>query len=44
MTRTNIPRQQKNSEEVKSNCNCGCLSGKENEEKIEEKDFKISDQ
>lgn len=42
MTKTNIPRQIKNSEEVKSNCNCGCLSGKEKNEKLEEKDLKIS--
>ena len=44
MEKTNIPKQIKKSEEENSNCYCGCLSGKENEEKIEEKDFKISDQ
>jgi hypothetical protein len=43
MTKTNIPSQIKNSEEVKSNCYCGCLSGKEKDGKLEEKDFKISD-
>jgi len=42
MTKTNIHRQKKNSEEVKSNCYCGCLSGKEKNEKLEEKDLKIT--
>lgn len=44
MTKTNIHKQIKNSEEVKSNCNCGCLSGNEKDEELEDKDFKISDQ
>ena len=39
-----MPKQIEKSEEEKSNCNCGCLGGKENKEKMEEKDFKISDQ
>ena len=42
MTKTNITKQIKNSEEVKSNCYCGCLSGKGKNEKLEEKDLKSS--
>ena len=43
MTKTNIPKQIINSEEGKCNCYCGCLSGKEKDEKLEEKDIKISE-
>ena len=43
MTKTNMPKQIKNSEEGNCNCYCGCLSGNEKEEKLEEKDFKISE-
>ncbi|MHA1526942.1 MAG: hypothetical protein ACTSQD_07915 [Promethearchaeota archaeon] len=43
MKRTNIPKQIENSEEENCNCYCGCLSGKEKDEKLEEKDFKLTD-
>ena len=43
MTKTNSQKQIKNSEDVNSNCNCGCLSGNEKDEKLEEKDIKISE-
>ncbi len=42
MKKTNIPKQIKKSEEENSNCYCGCLSGKEMDENLEEKSFKIS--
>jgi len=42
MEKTNIPKQIKNSEEENSKCYCGCLSGKEMDENLEEKSFKIS--
>ncbi len=42
MTKTNIPKKIKNSEEENCNCYCGCLSGKEMDENLEEKSFKIS--
>ena len=42
MKKTYTPIQIKNSEEVKSNCYCGCLSGKEKNEKLEQEDLKIT--
>ena len=42
MIRTNIPKQIKKSEVKNCTCYCGCLSGKGENEKLEEADINIS--